>query len=136
MSTPLDTTEDPFRYVHSLGLPGLLEDLGAALIEGGLPARAIRVLSRALEADPDSPDALFNIGLAHDRARKLQEAAFYCERFLELVAAADPDRGDVERRIDELKGERNSGGVQFGEVLAATSGPPKEQTVNAKENSE
>lgn len=32
MATPLETTEDPFRYVHSVGLPGLLEDLGAALI--------------------------------------------------------------------------------------------------------
>jgi len=108
-------------------------NLGAALIEGGLPARAIGVLSRAVEADPDSPDALFNIGLAHDHAGKAQEAAFFYARFLELVATGDPDRGGVEKRIDELKGERGSDGVQFGEVLAVTSGPLEEKAVNTKE---
>lgn len=69
------------------------EQLGAVSLANGNELRAIRALEKQLEANPDDPALLINLGIAHatlgdeDKARQLFKAAMESRERIELETA-------------------------------------------------
>jgi Flp pilus assembly protein TadD len=107
------------QLIRALSLKGddveAMTNLGAALIQRGRVAEAGERLRAANRLDPGCAETVLNLALAQDLASDSGRAAFHYRRFLQLAASGHPLRGEVERRLGQLGGQRGAG---------VSAGPP------------
>ena len=83
--------------------PVVAGNLGLVLSDGGHPNDAIAPLQRALTIDPDLHQARFGLAIAFARAGRPADAASTAEDLLNRLPLDAPQRGEVERLIQETK---------------------------------
>lgn len=74
---------------YSSDQANLLNMIGNTLINLGRPEEAIGYWKRVLELEPNSVDAVFNLGLAYARLSNSKQAAEYFEKFLKIAPEGD-----------------------------------------------
>ncbi len=83
--------EDALRYTSRGDSPYFRTSLGLALIEAGQPDRAVGELNRALELNPNYPEALLYLGRAYVRERRYSQARGVLRSLKVLWKEADAD---------------------------------------------
>ncbi|MBN2120284.1 MAG: tetratricopeptide repeat protein [Candidatus Omnitrophica bacterium] len=77
-------------------------NLGVAYTEAEFYAQAIEAYEKSLEANPDNPEAHYNLGLLYqDYEENSEKAALHYEKYLELKPQAE-DSNEVKALIKEL----------------------------------
>jgi arylsulfatase A-like enzyme/cytochrome c-type biogenesis protein CcmH/NrfG len=84
--------------------PVVLANLGIVLSDGGRPSEAIASLERAVSLDPDFHEARFNLAVAYARADRRADAAREATELLRRLPPDAPQRSEVQRLLDAVKG--------------------------------
>ena len=71
--------------------------------EDKLPADFVATLRQVLELQPDNVTALYYVGAAEEAAGRDKEARALFERLLSRMPPDQPERADIQARIDSLK---------------------------------
>lgn len=84
------------------GNPVVIANLGVLLSDAGRPADGVPHLQRALQIDPALLEARFHLAVAFARLQRRDEAAHEARELLRRLPPNAPQRGEVERLIQEV----------------------------------